>query len=203
LTFDGPCSGEQFREVLSQSSFDNVQAGFQANLPLGEKVISPDQYVPRSIILLRKAVEETARRFNGRNNSVESSKSFASLSSELQAARNKLVCQLPVRLYERIISVVPANQLQYLVPNDVADIDALSTLSDDERRLLTTKRKELRKLVSDTSAKVLRKIALIDEIMACRERVLNPAAHSGFYPQYFHEVQHALTLIRQLDGALD
>lgn len=152
---------------------------------------------------LRKAVEETARRFNGRNDTVEASKTYSQLSQELQAARNKLIGQLPVKLYEKVIATVPSSHLQYLIPNNTTDIDALTTLSDDERRLLTVKRRELRKLVSDTSAKVLKKITLIDEVTACRERVLNPSAHAGFYPRYFHEVQHALSLVRQLDEALD
>lgn len=39
-------------------------------------------------------------------------------------------------------------------------------------------------------------------INACRERVLNPAAHFGFYPRYFHEVQEALRLIRDFENTL-
>jgi hypothetical protein len=48
----------------------------------------------------------------------------------------------------------------------------------------------------------LRQIKLIDEVLDCTERVLNPAAHAGDPPLYEKEVQEALNLIRQLEGTL-
>ena len=154
-------------------------------------------------LALRKAVEETARRFNGRNDSVEPSKKFVMLSQELQAARNKLIGQLPVKLFERVVQKVPSDQLKHLVPDDTTDIDAMQGLDDEAKRLLKTKRRELKRLVSETAVTILKKIVLVDDILACRERVLNPAAHAGFYPRYFHEVQHALRLIKQLEESLE
>lgn len=53
LTFDGPCSGEEFRAVLERSCFPSVDEGFEVTLPAGEKVIPPDHKVQRSIITLR------------------------------------------------------------------------------------------------------------------------------------------------------
>lgn len=49
----------------------------------------------------------------------------------------------------------------------------------------------------------MRRIKLIDEILACTERVLNPAAHSGATPLYEKEVQDALKLIKNLEASLD
>ena len=43
---------------------------------------------------------------------------------------------------------------------------------------------------------------VIDDILACTERVLNPAAHSGTPPLYKKEVQDALDLIAQLEKCL-
>jgi len=48
----------------------------------------------------------------------------------------------------------------------------------------------------------LPQIKLIDDILACTERVLNPAAHSGTPPLYEKEVADALALIQQLETAL-
>lgn len=53
LTFDGPCSGREFRQVLAGSCFPSVEAGFEVALPPGEKVIPHDQPVRRSIITLQ------------------------------------------------------------------------------------------------------------------------------------------------------
>jgi len=49
----------------------------------------------------------------------------------------------------------------------------------------------------------LRQIKLIDDILACTERVLNPAAHSGTPPLYEKEVQDALKLVRELEVSLN
>jgi hypothetical protein len=48
----------------------------------------------------------------------------------------------------------------------------------------------------------LRQIKLVDDILACTERVLNPAAHSGSPPLYEKEVQDALDLIKNLESSL-
>jgi len=53
LTFDGPCSGEEFRTVLADSCFASVDEGFEVSLPVGEKVIPLGHQVQRSIITLQ------------------------------------------------------------------------------------------------------------------------------------------------------
>jgi len=55
LTFDGPCSGEEFRKVLAGSCFASVEEGFEVSLPAGEKVIPAGHEVQRSIITLQVA----------------------------------------------------------------------------------------------------------------------------------------------------
>jgi hypothetical protein len=53
LSFDGPCSGEEFRKVLAGSCFPSIEAGFEVTLPAGEKVIPGGHSVQRSIITLQ------------------------------------------------------------------------------------------------------------------------------------------------------
>jgi hypothetical protein len=53
LTFEGPCSGDDFRKVLADSCFASVEEGFEVVLPPGEKVIPSDHKVQRSIITLK------------------------------------------------------------------------------------------------------------------------------------------------------
>jgi len=53
LSFDGPCSGEEFRNVLAGSCFPSIEAGFEVALPAGERVIPSGHPAPRSIITLQ------------------------------------------------------------------------------------------------------------------------------------------------------
>ena len=53
LTFDGPCSGKEFRKVLVESCSASIEAGFEVSLPAGEKVIPTGHQVQRSIITLQ------------------------------------------------------------------------------------------------------------------------------------------------------
>lgn len=82
------------------------------------------------------------------------------------------------------------------------DIDNNAALDQATKGRLKTNRERLRRLVKDEHVERLRQIKLIDDILACTERVLNPAAHSGTPPLYEKEVQDALDLIRQLETSL-
>jgi len=53
LSFDGPCSGEEFRRVLARSCLPSIDTGFEVSLPAGEKVIPSGHAVQRSIITLQ------------------------------------------------------------------------------------------------------------------------------------------------------
>jgi hypothetical protein len=53
LKLQGPCSSEDFRNVLQTSSFKGVEVGFEIELPDGEKVLPIDHTVGRSIITIR------------------------------------------------------------------------------------------------------------------------------------------------------
>ncbi|HYD48555.1 MAG TPA: hypothetical protein VEB21_09415, partial [Terriglobales bacterium] len=67
---------------------------------------------------------------------------------------------------------------------------------------LKTNRARLRLLIKEEHVERLRQIKLIDEILACTERVLNPSAHYGNPPLYEKEIQDALSLVKQLESGL-
>jgi hypothetical protein len=89
-----------------------------------------------------------------------------------------------------------------LVASSDDDLDGNSALDEQTKGRLKAGRKSLRHLVKDEHVERLRQVKLIDEILGCTERVLNPAAHSGTPPLYEKEVEDALALIKQLESAL-
>ena len=152
-------------------------------------------------LCLRKACEDTAKRFIDHDEALPT-KDYLKLSEALRAARSKIHSSLNVELYEKIVRFTPEAHRRFLIASCDSDIEAESALSEAERGRLKGSRKNLRKMVSADHVEKLRKIKLIDDILACTERVLNPAAHSGTPPLYQKEVQDALDLVRQLETAL-
>jgi hypothetical protein len=55
LTYEGPCSGEEFRKILKRSCSKSLEAGFGVAPPEGEKVIPPMHTGARSIVTLEVA----------------------------------------------------------------------------------------------------------------------------------------------------
>jgi hypothetical protein len=55
LRFEGPCTAEQFRNVLIESCFPGVEAGFEIKLPAGQKYLPAGHPVQRSIITIAVA----------------------------------------------------------------------------------------------------------------------------------------------------
>jgi energy-coupling factor transporter ATP-binding protein EcfA2 len=153
-------------------------------------------------LCLRKACEETAQRFLNRNNTVDPTKDFTGLRENLRAARNRILGELPADLYERVLRITPEAHRNLLIPPTDEDIDNNAALDAPSKGVLKTQRKRLRALVSTEHVERLRQIKLIDDVLACTERVLNPAAHSGSPPHYEKEVQDALDLIKKLESSL-
>ena len=81
-------------------------------------------------------------------------------------------------------------------------LESNAALDKPTKGRLKTNRERLRRLVKDEHVVRLRQIKLIDDILACTERVLNPAAHAGDPPLYQKEVQDALDMIKQLEFSL-
>lgn len=53
LSFKGPCSSEEFENVLKASTYPSISEGFDDKVPVGTKVIPPDDPPARSIITLK------------------------------------------------------------------------------------------------------------------------------------------------------
>ena len=152
-------------------------------------------------LCLRKACEDTAKRFID-HNEVLPTKEFLRLADALRAARNKVVAELPVQLYEKVVRNTPDAHRTLLVASTDDDIDSNIALDPATKGRLKTNRNRLRKLVTADHVERLRQIKLIDDILACTDRVLNPAAHAGNPPLYEKEVQDALDLVKQLESSL-
>jgi energy-coupling factor transporter ATP-binding protein EcfA2 len=152
-------------------------------------------------LCLRKACEDTAKRFTDQNDVIPT-KDFVGLADSLRAARNKVLAELPVKFYEKVLRNTPDAHRNLLVASNDDDIDSNAALDKPTKGRLKTNRERLRCLVRVEHVERLRQIKLIDDILACTERVLNPAAHSGTPPLYEKEVQDALALIKQLEATL-
>jgi len=152
-------------------------------------------------LCLRKAAEDTAKRFIDHNDVIPT-KEFVGLADALRAARNKIHAELPVELYEKVVRNTPDAHRHLLIAPDDTDLDGNAALDAPAKGRLKTNRNRLRKLISSEHVERLKTVKLIDDILACIERVLNPAAHSGTPPLYKKEVQDALDLIAQLEKCL-
>ena len=141
-------------------------------------------------------------RFLNRNSTVDPTKDFTGLRENLRAARNRILGELPADLYERVLRITPEAHRNFLIPPTDEDIDNNAMLDAPSKGVLKTQRKRLRALVSTEHFERLRQVKLIDDIIACTDRVLNPAAHSGSPPLYEKEVQDALDLVKKLESSL-
>ena len=152
-------------------------------------------------LFLRKAAEATVAKFLNRNNVVDPAKDFVGLRENLRAARNRILGELPVDLYERVLRNTPEAFRTFLVASSDDDLENNAALDPATKGRLKTNRSRLRSLTTVEHVERLRQIKLIDDILACTERVLNPAAHAGNPPLYEEEVRNALHLIKQLEAA--
>lgn len=150
---------------------------------------------------LRKACEDTAKRFTN-HGEVIPTKEFVGLADALRAARNKVLAELPVKFYEKVLRNTPDAHRNLLVASNDDDLDNNAALDNPTRGRLKTNRERLRRLVKDEHVDRLRQVKLIDDILACTSRVLNPSAHAGNPPLYEKEVQDALALVKQLESTL-
>jgi energy-coupling factor transporter ATP-binding protein EcfA2 len=148
-------------------------------------------------LCLRKACEDIAKRFV--DGPLGGSGKFVSLTDALRAARNKVLTGLPLQFYERVVRETPDAHRKFLIAATDADIDGETSLDAPSRGRLKTSRRRLRQMLQIEHVERLRQAKLIDDILHCTERVLNPAAHSGNPPLYETEVAQALALVRQLD----
>ena len=154
-------------------------------------------------LCLRKAAENMARRWREwlEGKEIPPGK-FCSLTQNLRAARNKLLSSLPIALYEKGLVNTPKEYQHLVVSTTDNDIDQNESLNDNVKTAIKADRDRLRTLLADEQLERLRQIRLIDRILECTERVLNPAAHPGDTPLYEKEIEDAVILIRELESQL-
>jgi hypothetical protein len=153
-------------------------------------------------LCLRKAAEDMGRRWREwADKKAIPPGAFLSLTSNLQAARSKLLKELPLNILEKVVDPTPSAHRGLLVASVDDDIDGNAALDAGTKEDLKAKRKRLREAYTTDHGKRFAQIKLIDEILACTERVLNPSAHSGTPPIYEKEVEAALALVKKLESS--
>lgn len=152
---------------------------------------------------LRKAAEDMGRRWREwADKKAIPPGTFFTLTSNLRAARNQLLKKMPLDILGKIVEPTPSANRGLLVAATDDDIDGNAALDAATKGILKINRKRLREAFTTDLSGRLGQINLIDDILACTERVLNPAAHSGTPPIYEKEVQDALALVKKLESSL-
>lgn len=152
-------------------------------------------------LCLRKAAEDMGRRWREwADKKAIPPGTFFTLTENLRAARNKFLGELPLDILKKIVEPTPSAYRNLLVAESDADVDGNAALDAATKGILKSKRKRLREAFTADYSDLLRQIKLIDDILACTERVLNPAAHSSTTPLYEKEIVDALALIKQLEA---
>lgn len=152
---------------------------------------------------LRKAVEETAKRYRrvAMGESVPPGE-FHSLSEDLRAARNHLSQQIPLDLCKRVVKGMRREHRDKLVSSNDDDLDADSSLDAAARGKIKAQRRHLRQFLSQVDWRHLETMEVLDAVLRMKDRVLNPAAHWGEAPLYDAEVRKALRLVARLEKCL-
>lgn len=149
-------------------------------------------------VYLRKAAEASARNLRElwKGKKLPPGE-FFSLTENLKFAKNKLQEKLPRLLFEKILKGTPKEYRNFLLaPND-ADLDNNTALDAATKGILKGQRKRLKKLFNDEAWATMDTLALVDDLLAMTNRVLNPAAHGNEVPLYQEEVERALAIVRQ------
>ncbi len=127
---------------------------------------------------------------------------FHSLTEDLRAARNHILSQMPMTLYNQVIAGTPEEHRDKLVCISDDDLDVDTTLDIVMRGKLKTQRKRLRQFLSDSAWLQAKSIEALDAVIHMKDRVLNPAAHWGDAPLYQAELDKALKLVSRLEKVL-
>lgn len=154
-------------------------------------------------MFLRKAAEDMAKRYREwAEGKALPPGQFFSLTENLRAARNKLLEGIPVVLYEKVLKTTPKEHRVLLLSSDDTDLDNNAGLQPGEKGILKSKRKDLRKVLTDDGWVRMEAVEALDRVLEMTERVLNPASHGGSTPLYEEEVRRAKRLIDRLEQVL-
>ena len=110
---------------------------------------------------------------------------------------------VPVALYERVLKGVPKEHRALLLSADDSDLDNHPDLEPKDKGILKSKRRDLRKVLTDEGWAKMEAVETLDRVLEMTERVLNPAAHGAVIPLYEDEVHRATRLIERLEKVLE
>ncbi len=206
---------KEFRRRIGSAhtdwSFQRFVGNSESNIQLHEEktpIQKAEDYLKghnldEAAICLRKAAEETARRYREwADGTALPPGQFFSLTDNLRTARTRLHQDVPVKLYEQVLRCTPIAHRSLLLQVDDSDLDGNASLTPKDRGILKKQRKRLRDLVTDEDWKKMETIEVVDRVLAMTDRVLNPAAHGSTMPLYQEEVRKALRLIQRLEQCL-
>ncbi|CAI3791768.1 DNA replication and repair protein RecF [Pseudomonas sp. MM221] len=160
--------------------------------------------VEEAAMFLRKAAEDTAKRFREWVEGKELPPSqFFSLTENLRASRNKLLESIPTTLYNDVLKNTPEEHRTLLIPSDDSDLDNHTQLQAQDKGILKSKRRKLRSTLNHAGWTKMESVKAIDRVLETTERVLNPASHFNNMPLYEDEVRNAMQNIKQLLQALE
>jgi ABC-type multidrug transport system ATPase subunit len=181
---------------------------FLANDQLSECGNQLRQHVEENLT----AFLEQAKRIQGLDHLIDR-KTFASLHAKLNEASNVLTLGSYKEFAEILQTEFTLDQLRDLT--SAADIDPskYAAASKAEKKAkgaligkLYSQRPHLHQciieLLSDASRKRLNALKLLDDVRRIKDRILNPASHSGTAPLYKKEAEDAIKIIHSLDAAL-
>ena len=200
------CIGTNHHDWHLISLVGNPKSGIKVkneknDLQKGEDYLQ-NYNLDESASCLRKAAEDIVTRFLDPKNLDNPNKIYHSLADKLREAKNKIIGDIPMNLYKKVILATPEEYRHILVATNDDDLNNNMALDPSIRGKLKTCRNRLQHLMNQESVERMRKVVLIDDIIRSTERVLNPAAHAGDPPLYEQEIEKALRLIRQLETDL-
>jgi hypothetical protein len=70
LTYHGPCTNQQFREILADSAVESIEEGFAVVMPTADKCIAPSMRPQRSLITIAvppQSIQLAPDNFNTKN----------------------------------------------------------------------------------------------------------------------------------------
>jgi ABC-type Mn2+/Zn2+ transport system ATPase subunit len=159
--------------------------------------------IEEAAMFLRKAAEGTAKRYRewAEGRALPPGQ-FFSLTENLRAAKNKLLEEIPIQLYERVLKGTPKEYRVLLLSADNTDIENDASMQPQDKGILKAKRRDLRIAMNDNGWEKMEAVEAIDRVLDMTERVLNPASHGNTTPLYEEEVRRAKKLIDRLEKAL-
>ena len=206
---------EEFKRVIGPSHSEWAFCSLQGNPKDGirdqlEKspIQKAEDYIrchdlEGAAVQLRKAAEETAKRYRRvAMGEVSATGEFHSLSEDLKAAKNHLLQQHPLTLYNQALAGIPKDHRDKLISSSDEDIDNNPDLDPATKGKIKTQRQRLKQFVSQEAWKNLEAIEAVDSILKMKDRVLNPAAHWNETPLYDAELKKAQRLIQRLETVL-